>query len=189
MLLGIALGNKPPIRSLFAHPLVFGFIFYFIISNGSKRIAYFFAVLAFIIAVNSSQISSVLLYSDGERFRQDVALAQQIDFEIKKLGTEHEGKKVVLIGERKTRKNANYIRGEVIGFSVFEFDASSFLESSGRGILFLKALGMNYEHPDSADMEYARSIQKEMPYFPQRGSIKDCGDFLIVKLSESSYRE
>ena len=190
MLLAIMLGNKPPIRSLFVLPFVFGFLFYFVISRSSKKTAYFFAILSFIVAINSSQISSILFYNDSERFRQDINLANSIDFEIKKIqDTSISVAALVLIGKNNLQKNANYIRSEIIGFSEFEFGANGYFESSKRGVLFMKSLGMNYEHPDSSQMKKAREIQKEMPNFPKNGSVKDCEDFIIVKLSESSFVE
>jgi hypothetical protein len=190
MLLAIMLGNKPPIRSLFVLPFVFGFLFYFVISRSSKKTACFFAILSFIVAINSSQFSSILFYNDSERFRQDINLANSIDFEIKKIqDSSISGAALVLIGKNNLQKNANYIRSEIIGFSEFEFGANGYFESSKRGVLFMKSLGMNYEHPDSSQMEKAREIQKEMPNFPKNGSVKNCEDFIIVKLSESSFVE
>jgi hypothetical protein len=189
LLLAIFLGNKPPFRTLFTLPFVFGFLFYFIISRSQNNTARFFAILSFIVALNQSQISSVLFYSDDERFRQDVFIAQKIDLEIKKIANETKNKNLVLIGRHEPQKNANYIRGEAIGFSEFEFDATGYFESSKRGIYFMKSLGMNYELPDSSQMEAARKIQKNMPSFPKNGFTEDCGDFIVVKLSESTYKK
>ena len=189
MLLAIILGNKPPFRTLFEYPFVFGFLFYFIISRSSKKISCFFAILAFAVALNSSQISSALFYSDSERFRQDVFLAQQIDFEIRKIENEAEKINIAFIGKREPQKSAVYIRGEVIGFSKFEFGVNDFWESSKRGVMFMQSLGMNYELSDSSQMKTARELAKTMPNFPQDGSIMLFDDFIIVKLSDSVYEE
>ncbi|MDR0304703.1 MAG: glucosyltransferase domain-containing protein [Chitinispirillales bacterium] len=189
LLIGIFLGNKPPLRTLFTLPFVFGFLFYFIISRSEKIYACIFTVLAFVVALNSSQISSALFYSDSERFRQDVFLAQQIHFKIQKIANQNEINAIAFIGKREPQKTANYIRGEVIGFSQFEFGADGYFESSIRAIMFMKMLGMTYEFPDSSQMTRARIISEEMPVFPQENSVKDCVSFILVKLSESSFYE
>jgi hypothetical protein len=87
------------------------------------------------------------------------------------------------------QKTANFLRGETIGFSQFEFDASGYFESSIRGMFFMQSLGMSYEFPDSIQMEKAREIQGKMPTFPKDGSVKIHDGFIVIKLSESVWTE
>jgi len=186
---GLLLGGKPPLRALFVLPFAFGFMFYFIISRSQNPLfARAFTVLAFFVALHFSQISSSLFYSDSQRFSQDVFLARQIDLEIQKIAeNKNESRVITFIGKREPQRSANFLRGEVIGFSHFEFGANGFFESSERAIFFMQSLGMDYEFPNSSQMQTARLIQSEMPSFPQAGSIIDLGDFIVVKLSESVF--
>jgi len=196
LLLAIFLANKPPLRSLFMLPFVFGFLFYFVISRSKTKIAVqLFTVLAFAVSLHFSQISSALFYSDSERFRQDVFFASQIDFKIREIaGNQSEGSAIAFIGKRESLKSSSFLRGEVLGFSQFEFGANGFFESSFSAIYFMQSLGMNYELPDSAQMIKARKAGEEMPVFPQNSSIRivegdDGIEFIIVKISQSVYRE
>ena len=192
LLFAIALGGNPPFRTLITLPLAFGFVFYFLISRSRKRLVVrCFAVAAFALALHLSQISSTLFYSDSERFRQDVFLAQQIDLKIQKIDSENQGESrpIAFIGRRQLPKSPIFLRGEAIGFSHFEFFADPFLESSLYGVYFMQSLGMNYAHPDGNQMNLARIISREMPIFPKEGSVIDLGDFIVVKLSESAFVE
>jgi glycosyltransferase involved in cell wall biosynthesis len=97
---------------------------------------------------------------------------------------------VALIGKYRSGlvSNDNFLQGEVLGHSSFEWVASSDpYESTERGLAFMKSLGINYDRPDLEQMEQARASALLMPDYPSSDSIKYLPNMIVIKLSESTY--
>ena len=100
---------------------------------------------------------------------------------------------VFLYGVYHPRFAGNYIKGEVCGYSSFEWVSGTDLtDSTSRGIDFMKTQGYNFSPvklEDTQLIEKARSIGETMSDFPATDSVKNEGDVVVVRLSESSYKD
>jgi hypothetical protein len=81
----------------------------------------------------------------------------------------------------------NFLPGEVLGHSFFEWGATQSIEASNRGLPFMKSLGMNYPTPDESQMDEARKAAESMPSWPNPACIRRLPDVIVVKLSDSAY--
>jgi hypothetical protein len=178
-------GNRPPLRSLFALPLSFAFMFFHIINTNKKKIAISIAIIAIIVAAYQSRNTAQLFFSDQLRYNDDVRLAYDLEKMINQLQPIIKKLPVVIIGKYKTenRIKTNLLQGEVIGHSCFEF---VFMPSHVTlyGLTFMKTLGIFYEYSDFNQIENAYNEAIMMPSYPDSDCIKRKDDFIVVKISE-----
>jgi hypothetical protein len=189
MMLSLVLGNRPPLRTLWALPFAFAFMLFFLVTKYKRIPSRVVFVLALIVSIRQVEVSAQLHYSDYLRYQDDVRIAGDLDSRIKK----HQEEKVLsvaLIGQHAPDFRHNFIKGQVIGDSFFEYGARySAYEATDRGLDFMETLGFNYEKPSLTQMDMARAIAETMPSYPLEACIKKSGDLIIVKLSSSVYEE
>ena len=189
MLLTIMGGNKPPVRSLWALPLAFAFMLFYLIISYKKKVASVIACLALITAVYQAQITAQVFYSDQVRYNEDVRLAHELNDLITQVQPDNEKLPVALIGKYQTasRFHSNFLQGEVIGHSFFEWDFSKPSNPTGRGLAFMKSLGFYYDIPNGEQMDQAVKEVILMPSYPEPGCVRRVGDFIVVRISDTLY--
>jgi len=182
IMLTLAGGNVPPIRSHYALPLASAFMFYFIIKTYKKKAAYTVACCALLLAFYQAQISAQLFYSDQMRYNEDVRLSCELNNYIIREQPVDKKLPVAIVGnyDMAARFYANYIPGEVIGFSVFG-EYSPYIN----GLAFMESLGIHYDMPDPAQLEQAYIAALYIPPYPNPDCVKRVQDFIVVRLSES----
>ena len=188
MLLAIIGGNRPPLRSLYALPLAFAFMFFYLIVSYKKRIASVIACFALLAAVYQAQITAQVFYSDQIRYNEDIRLAQELNNLIIQVQPDNEKLPVALIGRYQAASifRTNFLQGEVIGHSVFEW-ANIPSDTTKRSLAFMKSLGFYYDMPDNEQLDQAHKEALLMPAYPDPGCVKRMRDFIVVRISETLY--
>ena len=189
MLLAIMGGSRPPARSLYALPLAFAFMFFYLIMSYKKRISSIIACLALIAAVYQAQITAQVFYSDQVRYNEDVRLASDLNDLITQVQPDNEKLPVALIGRYQAASvfRTNFLQGGVIGHSFFEWDFPKPFSPTARGLAFMKSLGFYYDMPNADQLDQAHKEALLMPVYPDPGCIKRIQDFIVVKISETLY--
>ncbi|MDR1812677.1 MAG: hypothetical protein LBQ87_07610 [Candidatus Fibromonas sp.] len=181
MFLAILNGNFPPIRAMYVLPLAFAFMFFFLVENNSKKVAIAVVILALFTAVHQTQITGQLLYSDQLRYNEDVRRAYNIRM------INNENLPVVVIGGKRNKGenniakkfHANFLQGDVIGYSFFEFGKGR--QTTGRSLAFMHSLGIHFDTPSDEQFEQAFNEAGSMPSYPAPGYIKKLPDVIVVK--------
>lgn len=188
MFLAIAGGAAPPMRSLYVLPLAFAFMIFFLITHYKKKAAIAIACLALLSAMHNAQITAQLFYSDQMRYNDDVRFAYELDKLILQTQSENEKLPVALVGKYKaaSRFQANFLQGQVIGHSFFEWDNGAF-PITARSLAFMRTLGINYDMPNETQLEQALQEAESMPAYPDSGCVKHMTDFIVVKISKTIY--
>lgn len=181
-------------RTQFNYSFVIGFILllgclYLMNKLRLKYLAYFIMVLAFGIAYKQANITAKLFHSDNIRFEQDTILATKIqnDIEKKDWYDLNEEYTLVLLGQRPCKSSNFYEKGEVMGYSFFEFDYQHYYGPSQRANAFFKTLGYDYKEPSIEIFEAAKVYAEEenMEIYSLENSIlKMDKNIIIVRLSE-----
>ena len=50
-------------------------------------------------------------------------------------------------------------------------------------------MGFDMQHASEEQVKMARKEAIDMPVWPEEGSVKDCGEYITVKLSEDKWPE
>jgi len=188
MFLSIAGGNSPTIRSYYALPLAMAFMFFFLIMHYKEKWSVIVVFLAMLVAINSAQTTAQLFYSDHIRYNEDVRLAISLNNLVMQVQPDNRMLPVALVGKYKvaSRFQTNFLQGEVIGHSFFEW-GRNVNETSTRGLAFMKSLGMNFNMPNDNQLQQALKEAESMPSYPNFGCIKRMQDFIVIKISETLY--
>jgi len=193
ILFAIVTGTRPPMRTLYALPLAFAFMLFYLIRTYKKKPAVIVACLSMFIAAHQAQITAQLFYSDQLRYNEDVRLAYELKSLISKVQPEDEKLPVVITGRHEISSlfKTNFIKGGTIGYSFFE------LIEKHRGIMwqtivalsFMKTLGINFEIPDENQVTRAVKEAALLPPYPDPGCVKRMQDYIVVRLSENLYAD
>jgi hypothetical protein len=176
------------IRSQFVLPFATAFMLLYLMVNTSKKPAMLFAVLGCCIAMHQAQISAQLYYSDFIRYQNDVQLAFDLDKRIQRTQDNDEQLPIALIGAYTLPFAHNYVRGEALGRSLFEWSSNGIHESARHGLPFMQTLGLYHKMANVAQMEKARTAALFMPSYPADGCVQRLPDVIVVKLSDSTYK-
>lgn len=194
----ILCGGAPVIRSQLILPAVTGYLAYYTLrlfvlllsehegSCGKEKML-FWAVTAVCVTgiFGQSQVTLRLYYTDACRYEQDAALGRELILAVEK---EAQGERypVVTIGSRPFSPNNACLVGETIGHSFFDHDTQvepSMYWSSRRVIGFFHTLGFNAAHATPEMTWQAIENSKEMPVWPEDGSVRLVDGVIIIKLS------
>ena len=184
ILLTLIGGNWTAIRALYALPLAFAFMLFFLIKHSNKNMAILVYCFALFTAAYQAQNTAQLFFSDQLRYNEDVRFANDLNRLIRQIQPEND-LPVVLVGHHKTSEkfHANYIKGDVIGNSIFEWGDETIV----RGLIFMKSLGFNYKLPNYEQIDTAFKEAIFMPSYPHPDCIKIIDDFIVIKISEIFY--
>ena len=181
-------GSRPPIRSLYSLPLAFAFMLFFLTKTYKRKAAVFVVCLSLLMAAYQAVITAQLFYSDQVRYNEDVRFANELDKLIIQTQPNGENLPVALIGkyEAAPRFHANFLQGQVIGHSFFEWDNTP-ASTTCRGLAFMKSLGMYFDTANGNQLEQALKEAALMPAYPDPGCVKRMRGFIIVRISETLY--
>jgi hypothetical protein len=188
IILPILQGGVLVARGQFALPFATAFMVFFLINKYKKIIYSIIYYISLIIAIYNAEITAQLFYSDYMRYQSDVHLAMELDKIIIPLQDDTKSIPVSLIGEYKLSFKNNFMVGDALGKSFFEWYSKGVYESSRHGLPFMRSLGINYPLPDKNQMDQARAAAESMPSYPAPGSVKRLSNLIVVKLSESTYK-
>jgi hypothetical protein len=189
MLLTIAGGNiRPPIRALYALPFASAFMVFYLVKVCGRKTSAVIALCAMLIAVYQAQITAQLFYSDQMRYNDDVRLSIELDRMITQAQPDTVKLPVALIGRYKAapRFHSNFLQGEVIGHSFFEWDTSP-ANTTSRGLSFMRSLGLYYDIANGQQLETAMCEAESMPAYPDPGCVKRLPDVIVVRIAEELY--
>ena len=178
----------PPSRAMYALPLAYAFMFFYLIKSSKKPAAVIITCFALFGAFYQAQITAQLFYSDQIRYNEDVRLAHELNTHI--MQSQPDGGKlpVALVSNiisAQTHAGTNFLSGQMIGRSFFYSDGLWDLFSpTWRGIKFMRTLGIYFELPNRDQLIQAHQEAETMPSFPHPDSIRRMYDFIVVKLSD-----
>lgn len=98
-------------------------------------------------------------------------------------------KPVAFIGYWPARMNGAYTYAEITHQSIFQFEWSEprYQELTKWCVEYMKSQGISITPASAEQIQEARHIASEMPSYPLEGSVRDAGDFVIVKLTPDDY--
>lgn len=180
-------------RTQFNYSFTIGFIILlFAITLESKKMKNLFTVLIMTLAIgiayNQSVITANFFYSDNVRYQNDVLYANKLQSMIEQSKWYDSSKEytLILIGKNEANAVNNYLKGEVIGQSIFEFDYEYVYGVSARSIALFKTLGYYYNRPSVEEFNEAKEyvINNNILSMPSSDSIINLDNKIIIRLSE-----
>lgn len=180
-------------RTQFNYSFAIGFIFLIfaiVVSNkkNGKLFSIFIIVLSLEIAYNQSIITSKLFYSDNVRYQNDVLYANKLQGMIEQKNWYDTSKEytLILLGKNEAKAVNNYLKGEVIGKSFFEFDYEYSYGPSQRVNALFDTLGYHYNKPTADEFKEAKEyiINNNIVSMPAMDSIINVDDKIIIRLSK-----
>ncbi|MBR1376743.1 MAG: glucosyltransferase domain-containing protein [Bacilli bacterium] len=151
--LNVITGSRMVLRSMFVIPFLYSFIF-FEFYDINKYIKYLLIILV------SSQIINcyLLLISDYQRYKNDI----EIGYKIYKDCGNNQDNYIYLYGIEKTEENIDVVKGEVMGYSYYEWDNGLNTVAYDRVYLFLQIHNINYKIDDDfIDLDFTEEYPNE----------------------------
>jgi len=188
IILSIVLGNRQRIRTLYALPLAYAFMLYYLIITCKKKLALGVACLSLLVAVYQMKTTAQLFFSDYMQYNDDVRFAYELNNLITQIQPYNEKFPVVLCGlyQGVSQFQPNFIRGETIGVSSFGQGSNS-LGTTIYALSFMNSLGINFDTPDKNQAEQAFTEAALMPSYPDPDCARRIQDFIVVRISETLY--
>jgi hypothetical protein len=188
IVLSIVLGNRQTIRTLYALPLSFAFMLYYLIRTYKKKLAVGVACLSLFVAVYQMKTTAQLFFSDYMQYNDDVRFAYGLNNLITQVQPNNERLPVVLCGlyQGVSRFQPNFIRGEVIGVSSFGQGSNS-LGTTIYALSFMNSLGIYFDMPDKNQAERAFTEVALLSSYPDPDCARRMHDFIVVRISETLY--
>ncbi len=196
ILITLIMGTAQPIRAHLTYVLVFAEYMFLLcallpqlLENWRRlRIAACMFVVIFSLSISWKKLvgTNELLETAHEVYLSDNLAASRIyDAVCQAAGQENMAEcRVVFVGTKDAQLAGNPTYGDVIGHSVFQWDAASDIGVSGRVGAYFRTLGLPMEFPTSSDYEKAVEASRNKPSWPQTGSVFKLEDMVVVNLSE-----
>lgn len=151
--------------------------------KSKKMVRAFVIACSLIMVMNQSQMVLSLLYTDDYRYMQDYSIAESIYDSINQV-CEGDLKAVVILGTYEFQTINSITDGDVIGASQFAWDLTGDNIVTNRAYMFMESIGKKIEFPTDEQISEAILVAENMPVWPNSDSVVDCGEFVVVKLSE-----
>jgi len=163
------------------------FMTFYLINTYKKKCAIVVACLALFITIYQARVTSHLFYSDQMRYGEDIRLANDIKHLVEQAQVDNKNKPVVLFGNYKIskcfRNDSNFLPGEAIGHSVFDFAANP-IQTTENGLGFMKTLGISFKLPNRDQLARATKESETMPSYPDSKCVRLMEDYVVVKIAE-----
>ena len=171
--------------------ITFALLFNFTVNK--KIISSIFIALIVLIVLNQAKEMNRIFYTENLKYKEDLAFARFIMHDLRYNKLEH--KPIVFAGKKEQiRLNYNYgIEAPEVTESIFNWDRYISPESEffvRRGYNFMHLHGLNIIRFSQFSPDTVQKIINEIPKmqrFPNKGYIKDMGDFVIVKIGKSVF--
>ena len=120
---------------------------------------------------------------------QDMKKCEDIYSQARLLALERDIREMslVFVGTQEMETNGSTLKGDVIGHSIFQWDADSIVGVSERVGNLMHAMGLSHQKASQGQYAEAREKAREMPSWPLEGSIVVEEEAIIIKLSEPVY--
>ncbi len=154
-------------------------------------------VVIFYVVFSLIQELNRIFYTEYLKFQNDRLFAYSLNQEVKKLGD----KPILIIGVKDNPKlnRQYYIEAAEINVSIFNWDRYDSIPSElfvQRPYAFMKEQGFevkaykDFVHFNKKEdyenfIKEVSKISKTMAIYPKDGAIKDCGNFILIKIGES----
>ena len=185
--LSLYLGSAVTMRTQLSLPIASAFLGASVLSLLKPRRlpGFLFAVLVGFAGLVQGNISSRAAFTAQKAYEIDCSTALQIDAEARRLGASDRGQHIAMIGQfSPALPESADLRCEVIGASLFGWDAAGPIGVSGRGTDFMQAHGLEYEAATQEEYDMARARSGAMPSWPSAGSVQVMDGVLVVKFSD-----
>lgn len=191
-LLAILLGNMMmPMRTLIHTALFFGFALFYIYDTLRNIpivgiiLKYCSSIIIAIVILNQVIEMNTIFYIDYQRYQFDRNTSQTIITDINRLNTED--KPILILGA--INFNHPYGRYDFVGHSTLFWSRHAILSSelhSQEILSFWYFMGYQFTIAPIADKGLLLELFESMPAYPQEGYVMDAGDFIIIKLGETT---
>lgn len=146
-------------------------------------------LLGFLGGIKPAKTTWSLYYTDQLRYEQDAAFGRSLIQRIEQTCTreELESLPVVVVGRRPFQGNNSCLQGQVMGYSIFDWDTMAEPKpyySTRRVLGFLHTLGADYLLTSAGQMREALVYSENMPAWPDEGCVQVQNGMVIVKLSD-----
>lgn len=196
----IATAAIPVYRSQYSLPFCCGCVLMYLTSRNVRmgifeklpqvktgiRIA--LTVFAFWVAMNQTNTTLRLWYTDDVRYEQDVATYNEIMGRIHELGYSLNDYHVAVIGRKAATLNKScYPTIDVIGWSYFDMFVDTepqYFYSTGKFRDFAGTRGVELQIASVEEIQVAKAHAASMPSWPAEGSIDVVDNLLVIKLSD-----
>lgn len=185
LFLTIISGSYQPIRGQIVFPFVYAFCLAAITTFQKKAISYLCCIGAALASLHQGQIMTQLFHTSYMTYEQDKSLAASLYESIEQTGTDAglDTYTVVFVGNRSANLPQDSLRGDVIGHSFFEWDATGYAGSTNRIIGFCDTLGYDMTVPTEEQAQRANQLAPEMPVWPASGSVRAADEIIVIRLS------
>lgn len=155
---------------------------YIILSYIKNETVKMFGILAgaYVLFVNAENMN-MLYYSANVAYEHDRTVANQVMYDIKKMGYDYHKEPIVFLGMEKMDEVGLAVSDNV-GSSIFEWDDGNIMRMCN----FLKTEGYRVVMPAREDILKALEVKSGMKSWPQKGSIIEVDGVIIVYFSEPS---
>ena len=180
-------GSHQPLRGQFSYVFVFAFFLAGMTTLTRKSLAILCCLAGVFVSLQQGQRMTQLFHTAFVTYNQDKALAASLYERISQTAADAglEEYPVVFVGTKSANFTEDARKGEMIGASFFEWDASSYCGSTNRIIDFCDTLGYDMEKPTQEQASFAQTQAVSMPVWPAAGSVKQMNGIVIIKLSDA----
>lgn len=181
-LLIIITGGEPTARTMFSITFATALGAYFIYNYTNKNILKSIIMLIFSSVIIYQMIISIkFLCTDYNVFGIEKQLANDLEIELKIINKDN--KPIAFVGPFSADGDSIFLKGEVMGWTFFEWDQGSPMDSNIRISGFLKQLGYDNKIVSNKQYKEAKEKAKEMSVYPKDGCIREEKDYIIIKLN------
>jgi len=143
------------------------------------------SIIIAIVILNQVIEMNTIFYIDYQRYQFDRNTSQTIITDINRLNTED--KPILILGA--INFNHPYGRYDFVGHSTLFWSRHAILSSelhSQEILSFWYFMGYQFTIAPIADKGLLLELFESMPAYPQEGYVMDAGDFIIIKLGETT---
>lgn len=185
LFLTIVSGAYQPIRGQLVYPFVYAFCLAVLTTFRKKVVSVACGMVASLAALHQGQTVTQLFHTAYMTYEQDKALAATVYEDVENVGIDAGIAEytVVFVGSRSANLPQDALKGDVIGHSFFEWDATGYAGSTNRIVNFCETLGYDMKAPSVEQAEAANQIAMEMPVWPASGSVRAAEGIIVIRLS------
>lgn len=189
----IVVGSTVSVREQFVLPLFIPFCLSWILYEiqsmeikklNNKLVTTILATCCFYMVIIWGGRHLLINRTDYVRYQNDTAYAECLMEEIKECVGDYSRKKIVLIGMNQWQLPDNYLKGEVIGTSVFSWDVGGPVGVNYRAYGMLNACGYSYVKPSIDEIQAIFKVCEETDLFIEDRIVLYDDDFIAINLNE-----
>lgn len=189
------LGNLITIREQFVLPVFVSGIIWILLYNISQIIKKFneaitrivmviMVLFCFCIIIKWSSTQLALNRTDYIRYCADETYADRVMWDIKDKVGNYNDKKIVFVGANQWRLSENYLKGEIIGYSVFAWDADGPVGVNYRAYGMLNAFGYSYQKPTIEEVQDIFKVCENQNLLENDRVVLYDDQYILVDLNE-----